>query len=205
VMTRATNDIDVLADVLLPPAKANLSDCVRTIQQLGFKALDQAGSELLHRFVHPDGTYIDVLAPDHQSWAPVTVPPRETVRIPGGTQALQRAELVRVIKGDAAAEIAVPSLLGALVLKAAAFKPEKVRPERHVADAAFLASLIADPIAVKEQFRGTDFARILYLNKELEDPQHPAWMDLGEHHEDALTAWRILCREPDNPQTHNGR
>jgi hypothetical protein len=40
VMTRATNDIDVLAAVLLPPAKPKLSDCVRTVKELGFKPLE---------------------------------------------------------------------------------------------------------------------------------------------------------------------
>jgi predicted nucleotidyltransferase len=202
VMTRATNDIDVLAAVLVPPARPKLSDCVRAVKKLGFKPLEANEPDLLHRFVHPDdGAVIDILAPDHQSWLPIIKPPRATVRIDGGTQALQRAATVRVSKGSRAVEIAIPSLLGALVLKAAAFKTEKLRPERHAADAAFLASLINDPISVKNQFKGSDYSRILFLDRELADPEHPAWMALGEYAEDALTVWRILRQSPRNPQS----
>jgi predicted nucleotidyltransferase len=204
VMTRATNDIDMLAAALLPPAKAKLSECVRTVKDLGFKPLEANEPDLLHRFVHPDdGAIIDILAPDHQSWPAIIKPPRATVRIDGGTQALQRAEVVRVTKGSRSVEIAIPSLLGALVLKAAAFKTEKLRPDRHVTDAAFLASLIADPISVKTQFKGSDYGRILFLDKELGRPEHPGWMALGEYREDALAIWRILRRPPPNPQHTN--
>ena len=201
VMTRASNDIDLLAAVLLPPAKPKLSDCVRTVKELGFQPLEANEPDLLHRFVHPeDGAIIDILAPDHQSWLPITKQPRATVRIDGGTQALQRAETVHMTKGSRVVEIAVPSLLGALILKAAAFKTEKLRPDRHAADAAFLASLITDPIGVKTQFKGSDYGRILFLDRELADPEHPAWIPLGEYREDALAVWRILRQPPPNPQ-----
>jgi hypothetical protein len=202
VMTRASNDIDVLAAVLLPPAKPKLSDCVRTVKGLGFEPLEANEPDLLHRFVHPaDGLIIDILAPDHQSWPPIIKRPRATVRIDGGTQALQRAQLVRVTKGSRTVEIAIPSLLGALILKAAAFRTEKLRPERHVSDAAFLASLITDPIGVKAQFKGSDYRRILFLDKKLADPEHFAWTALGEYREDALAVWRILRQPVPNPET----
>jgi predicted nucleotidyltransferase len=201
VMTRATNDIDVLAAVLLPPAKPKLSDCVRTVKELGFKPLEANEPDLLHRFVHPDdGAIIDILAPDHQSWPPIIKQPRATVRIDGGTQALQRAQTVRVTKSTRTVEIAIPSLLGALILKAAAFRTEKLRPERHVSDAAFLASLITDPIGVKAQFKGSDYGRILFLDRDLADPEQSAWMALGEYREDAVAVWRILRQPPPNPQ-----
>jgi predicted nucleotidyltransferase len=201
VMTRATNDIDMLAAVLLPPAKPKLSECVRTVKDLEFKPLEANEPELLHRFVHPDdGAIIDILAPDHQSWPPIIKQPRATVRIDGGTQALQRAEVVRVTKGSRIVEIAIPSLLGTLVLKAAAFKTEKLRPDRHATDAAFLASLITDPISVRSQFKGSDYGRILFLDRELDHVEHPGWMALGDYREDALAIWRILRQPPSNPQ-----
>ncbi|MGC4937175.1 hypothetical protein [Kribbella sp. DT2] len=168
VMTRATNDIDMLAAILLPPSRPKLSECVRTVKKLGFAPLEANDPELLHRFIRPaDGAVIDILAPDHQSWPPITKAPRATVRIDGGSQAL--------------------------VLKAAAFKAEKLRPERHISDAAFLASLVTDPIRFRTHFKGSDYGRILYLDKHLADPNHPAWTPLGVHREDAQATWRILC------------
>ncbi|GAA1541977.1 hypothetical protein [Kribbella lupini] len=194
VMTRATNDIDMLAAVLLPPSKPKLTACVRTVKDLGFTPLEANDPDLLHRFVRPsDGSVIDILAPDHQSWPPITKRPRATLRIDGGTQALQRSQTVRVAKGIRTTEIAIPSLLGALVLKAAAFKTEKLRPERHVSDAAFLTSLVTDPITLTTHFKGSDYGRILYLDRHLADPNHAAWTRLGPHREDAITTWRILC------------
>jgi hypothetical protein len=197
VMTRATNDIDMLAAVLLPPSKPKLSECVRTVKKLGFAPLEANDPDLLHRFVRAsDGSVIGLLAPDHQSWPPITKRPRATVRIDGGTQALQRAQTVRVAKSARTAEIAIHSLLGALVLKAAAFKTEKLRPERHVTDAAFLTSLVTDPITLRTHFKGSDYGRILYLDRHLADPNHSAWNTLGPHREDAITTWRILCSPP---------
>lgn len=197
VMTRASNDIDMLAAVLLPPSKPKLSECVRTVKKLGFAPVEANDPDLLHRFIRPtDGSVIDILAPDHQSWPPITKRPRATVRIDGGTQALQRAQTIRVAKNTRTTEIAIPSLLGALVLKAAAFKTEKLRPERHISDAAFLASLITDPIHLRTHFKGSDYSRILYLDKHLADPNHAAWTPLGNHREDAQTTWRILCGPP---------
>jgi predicted nucleotidyltransferase len=204
-MTRSTNDVDVLAGVQLHPAQENLAACYQAVRKLGFALTTAPAVEVAHRFEHADGAVIDILAPDHQTWPPVTKAPGETIRIDGGTQALQRAEVVQVAKGVRIAEISIPSVLGALVLKGAAFRTDKLNPERHLYDATFLASLIADPLSVKAQFKGSDYKRILYLDKELSDFSHSAWLALGDYRDDAQAVWTILRREPANPLAFAGQ
>ncbi len=119
-VTRASQDVDVLADLLTDDA--GLARCVRVARQLDLEPQPDTTGRV-YRFVRAsDDARIDLLAPDH-------TPPRrrlrtvggDTIRIEGGTQALQRAMSVRVVKGARNALVPVPDLLGALVLKAAAW------------------------------------------------------------------------------------
>jgi hypothetical protein len=73
-----------------------------------------------------------------------------------------------------------PSLLAAIVAKAAAMtSPVRENPERDWTDAAFLLSLVPDPVATaadltKGQRRGLRAIRALL------DEKHSAWRPLGE-------------------------
>jgi hypothetical protein len=95
----------------------------------------------------------------------------DTIQIAGGRQALQRSIVISVTKDDRSALVPVPGLLGALVLKAAAWLEDSRDRERHSQDAALLASLISDPIAERRRFRGSDRKRLLKLHTALADPR----------------------------------
>jgi predicted nucleotidyltransferase len=191
VATRASEDVDVLADLLTD--EAALTRCVRAVRDLDLQPRpDSVGK--VYRFVREaDNACADILAPD-------SFPPRrrlrtvggDTIRVPGGTQALQRALQLQVVKDDRSATVPVPGLLGALVLKAAAWATDSRDRERHSGDAAFLASLITDPIAERGRFKGSDRKRLRLLDKVLADPDAAEWRRLGEHADDGYATWRLL-------------
>ncbi|CCG04339.1 hypothetical protein [Blastococcus saxobsidens] len=107
VATRASQDVDVLADLLTD--EAGLVRCVRAVRDLDLEPQPDAAGKV-YRFVRArDQAGADVLAPDQDH-----TPPRrrlrtvggDTIRIEGGTQALQRALAavagLRVVHGLAA-------------------------------------------------------------------------------------------------------
>jgi len=189
--TRASKDVDVLADLVAAPA--SLAHCVEALQRLDL-APEPDSSGKVYRFRRDrDNATVDLLAPDHS-------PPRsrlrtmggDTIRVEGGTQALRRALPLRVSKNGRSAVVPVPDVLGALVLKAAAWAADSRDPERHSGDAAFLTSLISDPVAERSAFAGSDRKRLLLLDKVLGDPDAAEWRRLGEAAGDAYTTWRLL-------------
>jgi hypothetical protein len=108
----------------------------------------------------------------------VTTPPARTVQVPGGTQALDRAEVVDVsVSGlgrtrRAAGRVRRPNLLGALVAKAAATTiPVRNNPDRDWQDAALLLARVRDPFELAREVGRTDRRRLLVL-RELEDRRH---------------------------------
>lgn len=189
--TRASEDVDVLAN-LVTDASA-LVRCVEAVRSLDLQPRpDSAGN--VYRFIRQaDNARADILAPD-------SFPPRrrlrtmggDTIRIPGGTQALQRAIRLDVVKDGRSATVPVPDLLGALVLKAAAWAADTRDRERHSGDAAFLTSLISDPIAERARFKGSDRKRLRLLDEALGDPDAAEWRRLGTQAADGHAAWRML-------------
>ncbi len=193
VATRASRDIDLLADLLT--SSGAVGKCVRVVLRLGFEPLEANERDLLHRFVRPsDQAIVDILAPDHTppTWKATTIPPRATIKIDGGRQALERAGTISVTRAGRTVEVPAPSPLGALVLKGAAYRADSRDRERHAYDAAFLASLITDPIATRATLKGSDRKRLRALDEVLADPHHEAWLLLGESREDAFARWRGL-------------
>lgn len=189
--TRASQDVDVLADLLTDDA--GLARCVHVARELDLQPQPDAAGKV-YRFVRAhDDARIDLLAPDH-------TPPRrrlrtvggDTIRIEGGTQALRRATTVHVVKGERTARVPVPDLLGALVLKAAAWAVDNRDRERHSGDAAFLTSLIADPLAERDRFAGSDRKRLLRLDQVLGAPDATEWRRLGDAADDGYATWRLL-------------
>ncbi|MEV0287952.1 nucleotidyl transferase AbiEii/AbiGii toxin family protein [Kribbella sp. NPDC050820] len=193
VATRASKDIDMLADLLT--SSGAVGECVRAVLRLGFEPLESNERGLLHRFIRPaDQAVVDVLAPDHAPprWRPTTIPPKTTMKIDGGRQALERAVLIEVTKAGRTVDVPVPSPLGALILKGAAYRADSRDRDRHAYDAAFLASLITDPIATRDSLKGSDRKRLRALDEVLTAPDHEVWALLGEAREDAITRWRLL-------------
>jgi hypothetical protein len=171
---------------------------VSAVESLRFTvALDSAGKG--YRFVRTgvDGRAltVDILAPDH--------PPRhrslrtrrggDTVTVPGGYQALKRHGVITVVSSDhGEADVPVPDLLGAIILKAAAWQVDARDRERHAEDAAYLTSLVADPLAEVRRFAGSDRKRLRALDEVLGDPDAPEWRQLGPSAVDAYITWRLL-------------
>jgi hypothetical protein len=116
---------------------------------------DPGPDGLLHRFkrqLDADFIVVDILAPDNLGPRAdlTTSPPGRTLEVPGGTQALNRVERVRVTAADRTGEIPRPNLLAAILGKeAAAHLPGD--PDRHQQDLAFLLSMLPDPIGVRNE------------------------------------------------------
>jgi hypothetical protein len=85
----------------------------------------------------------------------------------------------------------IPDTLGALVLKSAAYKEDSRDRNRHLDDAALLASTVEDPTREAERLEGgSDRGRIELLARELADASHRSWQlvpeELREYARDAL-------------------
>ena len=193
--TRASQDIDVLGN-LITSSKA-LRTAVAAVRELGFAPEPSMDGKRLHRFVRTkDNQAIDILAPDHSppGWKPTTVPPLQTIQIAGGNQALQRLRVITVTKGDRTTDVPVPSVLGSLILKAAAYQVDSRDRDRHAADAAFLVSLINDPVDLRGQLKGSDRKRLRVLNTVIGSRSHPVWASLGAIASDAYATWQLLTQ-----------
>ena len=86
----------------------------------------------------------------------------------------------------------MPDLLGAVVLKAAAWAADSRDRERHSGDAAFLVSLMTDPLAERDRFAGSDRKRLLRLDKVLGDADATEWRRLGDAAADGHATWQLL-------------
>jgi hypothetical protein len=135
-----------------------------------------------------------VLAPDHSPprWSLRTAAGGTTIRVEGGHQALERATRLTVVKGGRSAIVPVPDLLGVLVLKAAAWTTDSRDRGRHSGDAAFLASLMTDPLTERTRFAGSDRKRLQRLDSVLHDPDAAEWRALGDAGADGHAVWRLL-------------
>ena len=193
--TRASQDIDILGNLIT--SSIAVRTAVAAVRELGFKPEPSMDGKRLHRFVRTkDNQAIDILAPDHSppGWKPTTVPPLQTIQIAGGNQALQRLQVITVAKGDHTSDVPVPSVLGSLILKAAAYQVDSRDRERHAADAAFLVSLITDPFDLAGQLKGSDRKRLRVLNTAIGSRTHPVWASLGTNAGDAYATWQLLTQ-----------
>lgn len=192
--SRSTKDVDMLINLMT--AGASVSALVRRLEGLGF-AIQEPGLRggPFHRMKTED-RIVDILVADHlpshrQTQARLRRWPM--MEIPGGAQALDRRVLVEVHYGQQRCEIAVPNLLGAIVLKAAAFQTDRRDRGRHLQDAALLCACVGDARSMRMQMRGSDSKRLLRVWEALDDPNHQAWLMLapedGAHGRDVL---RIL-------------
>lgn len=185
---RTSADLDVLSNLYLHPDA--VARCARTVRALGFEVEELHTSG--HRFTR-GRLVVDVLAPDHppRTAALRTVGRRTTVEVPGGTQALQRLDLVPVEYAGREVLVPIPNLLGALLLKADATRLHD--PDRHLLDVAFLTSLVTDPLGMRGELTGSDPRRLRAADSHLADADHRGWRSLGrERQRAAYATWRLL-------------
>lgn len=140
-----------------------------------------------HRYVSttypgPGKVVFDVLAPDNIGDRAdlTTSPPARTISAPGTRNALDDTQCIEVVSGDRVGRVLRPSLLAAIIAKAAATTiPVRKIPERDWSDVAFLLCLVPDPVAAAADLTPGQ-RRALRPIRVLLDESHWAWRPLGE-------------------------
>lgn len=187
---RVPTDLDVLVNTWV--VTGGVREFVLAIEAVGFALAGASPEGLAHRYLR-GGVSVDVLAPE--GLGPRTdlrtTPPGRTLQVPGGTQALNRTELVPVAFGDHEGLVPRPSLLGAIVGKAVAVEVDDV-PEAQRQDLALLLSLVDDPIELAGHLTTKDRQR-LRARSEMIDADQRAWNNLPSDAADrGRAALRIL-------------
>lgn len=173
---RISTDLDILVNARV--VAGAVGAFVSLIEALGFALAGESPDGVAHRYTRRH-TVIDVLAPEglgHRADL-TTTPPGRTVQVPGGTQALARTELLPVECAGTHGHIPRPSLLGAIICKAAAVTVHRDR-QIQLGDLALLLSLIVDPPAMAPELSHKDRARLRGA-AEIAAPDHAVWADLA--------------------------
>jgi hypothetical protein len=139
---RATIDVDVLGQAR--PQRA-LQAIDAALVKAGFQTAPPDMDGYAHRYVR-DGLIVDVLAPDGIKPSATLDGSLKAVGVPGGSQALARAETVTVRIGDRVFDLRRPTLLGAVLIKARSLLVHH-DPEAQREDLLRLLSLVEDPRA----------------------------------------------------------
>ncbi len=187
---RVSTDLDVLVNARV--VAGGVREFVAAIEAAGFALVGASPDGLAHRYQR-GGVSVDVLAPEGLGPRTdlTTTPPGRTLQVPGGTQALDRTELVPVVFGDHQGLVPRPSLLGAIVGKSVAVDVDDV-PDAQRLDLALLLSLVDDPIELAEQLTKKDRQR-LRARTEMADADQPAWSSLSVDEADrGRAAFRLL-------------
>ncbi|MCP3877322.1 MAG: hypothetical protein GY701_02845 [Sulfitobacter sp.] len=189
---RVSTDLDVLVNARV--VAGGVREFVAGIEEIGFELDGVSPEGLAHRYRRRTVT-IDVLAPEGlgQRTDLTTTPPGRTLQVPGGTQALERTELLPVQVGESTGLVPRPSLLGAIVGKAVAVDVDDV-PEAQRQDLALLLSLVDDPLGMAQQLTAKDRKRIRSRG-EMANSDIGAWAGLGRDAADrGRAAFALLAR-----------
>ena len=176
VPPRVSTDLDVLVNARV--VTGAVRQFVRSIEARGFALEGASPDGIAHRY-RRSGVSIDVLAPEGVGARAslTTTPPGRTLAVPGGTQALERTELVPVEFDGTRGLVPRPSLLGAIVGKALAVSVDDV-PDAQRSDLALLLSLVAEPLRMAGELTVKDRKR-LSARTEMRDPDLRAWRALS--------------------------
>jgi hypothetical protein len=186
---RFSLDADALINVrLIPRGTERFS---QLLLDLKYELVDVSGFGHGHRFKR-GSVLIDVLAPEGLNAVKrrITVPPLYTVEVPGGSQALQRTELVDVAVGDARGVLPRPNLLGAILVKTRAIAVDDAKDSQRL-DTAFLLTLVVDPEALATTITASEKAW-LRAHSELNDPDGVWWRAQRDQREWGIYVLRTL-------------
>ena len=191
---RPTDDGDVLVDIRAEPSALRRISGFLTARDL---QPDPSPEGILHRFKGVAGSgniLIDVLAPDNVGPRADLTTTRggRTIEVPGGTQALNRAEEIKVNIGGRTGRIPRPNLVGAILIKLAALNLPG-DSERHIQDLAFLLSVIPDPLGSRSTVTRAERRKLGACA--LTDRNHLAWNWLTDEDANAGHAALRLLRE----------
>jgi hypothetical protein len=177
VPPQISQDGDIVADVRT--RQSAVHDVVAALEAAGFEPDIPSAEGIAHRYsrpAEPRPVVVDVLGPEGlpaDTQLLVTAPPNRTIEVPGGTQALARMQVVTVVHEGRVGHLPRPTLLAAIVLKAAASAVDH-DPARHLRDLALLCALVEDPFEMREQLTRKDLRRLRQVAA-LHDPAHPVW------------------------------
>lgn len=198
---RPTKDIDILGDARRRPSGTEV--VARELKTLGAELTQITGldSERGFRF-DVDGQVVDVLAPDGLGRTPArTTGKLQTIQIPGGTQALDRTEVVEIVVDGQAVALRRPTLVAAVLLKARALAVHS-RPEDQRHDLVTLLALLSDPRAARQQIsaKETGWLRAIEDSLALDDPAFaetfdPARLRVARAAYRILTNYRVARRD----------
>jgi hypothetical protein len=148
---RVTTDVDIVADTR---AAGRFQRIVKALTEDGFELRDPGPFEIGHRWER-DGLVLDLLAPDGLREDPRVSGRVRTVQVPGGTQALERTEVIEVEIDGVARRLRRPTLLGAILIKARSLLVHD-DPDTQRADLILLLSLLDDPRVAARQLKGRE-------------------------------------------------
>lgn len=146
---RPTDDVDAVLDIRATPTM--LKKVTQFMVEIGFTSAGQSPEGHEHRWIRGDAQ-IDLLVASglgERANSRTGVTGGTTIATPGGQGALDRAQRVEIIYQGRTTFINRPSLMGAIVMKSAAYsnKVDSYR-DRHLIDVAVLASLVGAVDAV---------------------------------------------------------
>lgn len=192
-LVRPTDDADAVLDVKLRPTI--LHDVTATLVEMGFTSAGVSPSGIEHRWNRGEAQ-IDVLIPqglgERLRAKVVGVSGSPTVETPAGQIVVDHAELVDVRIGARAATVRRPTLLGALIAKAAAdttVSSSSAAAGRHLEDFVAMSAMLK-----VSDLAGTAGSRNQrqYVNRALERVSSRA--DLREDHPNSRVGLARLAR-----------
>jgi len=181
---RATDDVDLVVDIRAEPA--GIRNLCHWLEDNGFELAGISPDGIGHRYVRaaspgPGSIMFDVLAPDKVGARAdlATTQGARTIEAAGSRRALNNSEFVEVSIAGTTGLVLRPTLNAAIVLKAtAATIPTRTEKDLDLSDAAFLLSLVPDPIKAARNLSSPDRKQLRAVSALL-DEQHKAWRPLG--------------------------
>ena len=204
-LNRPTLDVDIVLHIETGAAVFN--EVKKKLEELGYELRwPHKAGDPLHRFTRglEEPEIVDVMVADHL--APLHLPKLKghtVFQVPGATSALRKTVNCTIDIDGASTRLSLPTVLGALILKGAAFTSDSRDTQRHLDDAAILASAIGNPIVERDvPMTGNDPRRLEKLAEALENPQHRSWQLVPEGRRDrAYRALMTIATRPENPSS----
>lgn len=185
---RLTRDIDVLGQARPPGALRALDEVLKAE---GFEPTGPDIDGFAHRYARGE-LIVDLLAPDGLNPAPDLAGGLKAVGVPGGTQALNRSEVVTVSVDGNEFELRRPTLLGAIMIKARSIM-RHADPEAQREDLLRLLSLVEDPRAIAAELKSSERRWLRQTADRLDLDGLTLLDDVAVRN--ARLAYRILVRE----------